>query len=85
VEQQCVLMFDHLRRTAEAGGARVEDIVKVTFWMKQLQRKPVNDEWVKMFPDPQSRPARQIMEVPMEEGVLVQCDFMAVVDESGAR
>jgi 2-iminobutanoate/2-iminopropanoate deaminase len=81
VEQQCAFMFEHLRRTAEAGGARVDDIIKVTFWMRQLQRKPVNDEWVKMFPDPQSRPARQIMEVPMEEGVLVQCDFMAVVDE----
>jgi hypothetical protein len=44
-----------------------------------LQRKPINDEWVKMFPDPASRPARQIMEVPMEQGVLVQCDFMAVI------
>ena len=81
VEGQCAFMFEHLRRTVEAGGAHVEDIVKVTFWMKQLQRNPVNDEWIKMFPDPQSRPARQIMEVPMEEGVLVQCDFMAVIDE----
>jgi 2-iminobutanoate/2-iminopropanoate deaminase len=81
LEEQCAFMFEHLRRTVEAGGAQVEDIVKVTFWMKQLQRKPVNDEWVKMFPDPHSRPARQIMEVPMEEGVLVQCDFMAVIDE----
>ena len=81
VEQQCAFMFEHLRRTVEAGGARVEDVIKVTFWMKELQRKPVNDEWVKMFPDPQSRPARQIMEVPMEEGVLVQCDFMAAIEE----
>jgi enamine deaminase RidA (YjgF/YER057c/UK114 family) len=81
VEEQCTLMFGHLRRTVEAGGARVEDIVKVTFWMKKLQREPVNREWIKMFPDPQSRPARQIMEIPMEDGVLVQCDFMAVVGE----
>ena len=80
VEQQCVFMFAHMRRTIEAGGARVEDIIKVTFWMKELQRKPVNDEWVKMFPDPASRPARQIVEVPMETGVLVQCDFMAVIE-----
>ena len=80
VEQQCAFMFMHVRRTVEAGGARVEDIIKVTFWMKELQRKPVNDEWVKMFPDPASRPARQIMEVPMETGVLVQCDFMAVIN-----
>ena len=83
VEQQCAFMFANLQRTVEAGGARVEDIIKVTFWVMELQRKPVNDEWVRMFPDPASRPARQIMEVPMEAGVLVQCDFMAVIEEAG--
>jgi 2-iminobutanoate/2-iminopropanoate deaminase len=79
LERQCALMFDNLRITAEKGGATVEDIVKVTFWMEKLSRPPINTEWVKMFPDPASRPARQIMEVPMEQGVLVQCDFMAVI------
>ena len=80
LEQQCAFMFEHMRRVVEAGGATVEDIVKVTVWMKELRRKPVNDEWVKMFPDSAARPARQIMEVPMEAGVLIQCDFMAVID-----
>ena len=80
LEQQCAFMFQHLRQTVEAGGATVEDIVKVTVWMKELARKPVNDEWVKMFPDPASRPARQVMEVPMEPGVLIQCDFTAVIE-----
>jgi 2-iminobutanoate/2-iminopropanoate deaminase len=80
LEQQCALMFDHMRITAEKAGATVEDIVKVTFWMEKLSRPPINTEWVKMFPDPASRPARQIMEAPMEEGVLVQCDFMAVIE-----
>ncbi len=79
LEQQCAFMFLHLRQTVEAGNATVEDIVKVSFWMEKLQRKVVNDEWIKMFPDPASRPARQILEVPMEEGVLIQCDFMAVI------
>jgi 2-iminobutanoate/2-iminopropanoate deaminase len=80
LEQQCAFMFEHMRRVVEAGGATVEDIVKVTVWMKELKREPVNDEWVKMFPDPAARPARQIMEVPMEAGVLIQCDFMAVIE-----
>jgi 2-iminobutanoate/2-iminopropanoate deaminase len=80
LEQQCAFMFLHMRQVVEAGGATVEDIIKVTVWMKELNRKPVNDEWVKMFPDPASRPARQIMEVPMEAGVLVQCDFIAVIE-----
>ena len=80
LEQQCAFMFEHMRRVVEAGGATVEDIVKVTVWMKELKREPVNDEWMKMFPDPAARPARQIMEVPMEAGVLIQCDFMAVIE-----
>ena len=80
LEQQCAFMFEHMRRVVEAGGATVEDIVNVTVWMKELKREPVNYEWVKMFPDPAARPARQIMEVPMEPGVLIQCDFMAVIE-----
>ena len=52
LEQQCAFMFTHMRQAVEAGGATVEDIIKVTVWMKELQREPVNDEWVKMFPDP---------------------------------
>jgi enamine deaminase RidA (YjgF/YER057c/UK114 family) len=72
-------MFENIRLTVEAGGGRVEDIIKVTFWMETLVRKPINDEWVKMFPDADARPARQVMEVAMEPDVLVQCDFMAVL------
>jgi 2-iminobutanoate/2-iminopropanoate deaminase len=72
-------MFANIRETVEAGGGHVDDIIKVTFWMGRLDRKPINDEWVKMFPDAATRPARQIMEVAMESGVLVQCDFMAVI------
>ena len=85
LEQQCEFMFANLRFTVEAGGGRVEDIIKVTFWMGELQRKAINDEWVRMFPDPASRPARQIMEVPMEPEVLVECDFMAVIEEGRGR
>ena len=72
-------MFSNLRKTIEAGGGTVDDIIKVTIWMKALEREPINVEWVKMFPDPAARPARQIMQVAMEQGVLVQCDFVAVL------
>ena len=80
LEQQCAFMFLHMRRAVESGGATVEDIIRVTVWMKELTRQPVNDQWVRMFPVPASRPARQILEVPMEPGVLIQCDFMAVIE-----
>jgi len=79
LQEQCALMFSNIRKTVEAGGGTVHDIVKVTIWMKALDREPINVEWVKMFPDAAAMPARQVMEVPMEDGVLVQCDFLAVV------
>jgi enamine deaminase RidA (YjgF/YER057c/UK114 family) len=77
--EQCAFMFANIRHTVEAAGAGIDDIIKVTFWMSPLVRGPINDEWTKMFPDAATRPARQIMEVPMEPGVLVQCDFLAIV------
>ena len=45
------------------------------------QRAPVNAEWLKMFPDAHSRPARHALPMDnMEGGALVQCDFTAVID-----
>ena len=79
LQEQCMHMFANIRHTVEAAGASLDDIIKVTFWMSPIVRGPINTEWTKMFPDGETRPARQIMEVPMEPGVLVQCDFLAVV------
>ncbi len=79
--RQCELMFQNMKTTVEAGGGSVDDIIKITVWMEKLDRAPINAQWSKMFPDPDSRPARQVMETSMEPGVLIQCDFMAVLKQ----
>lgn len=79
IEEQCAHMFANIRHTVEAAGAGLDDIIKVTFYMSPIARSPINNEWTKMFPDAETRPARQIMEMPMEPGVLVQCDLLAVI------
>lgn len=79
MDEQCKHMFANIRHTVEASGASLDDIIKVTFYMAKIERGPINVEWTKMFPEAESRPARQIMEGPMEAGVLVQCDFLAVM------
>lgn len=80
LEEQCALMFMHVRKILEAAGGSTDDIVKMTVWMvDRSQRKAVNVEWLKMFPDSATRPARQTMQASLQNGMLVQCDFMAVL------
>ena len=82
LEAQCAHMFAHMKATVEAAGGSTEDIIKMTVWLKdRSQRAPVNAEWLKMFPDEHSRPARHALPMDnMEGGALVQCDFTAVID-----
>src|SRR5437870_1248834 len=59
VEGQCKLMFANIRRVMEAAGGSVDDIIKVLILAKDKAiKEAVNKEWLAMFPDEQSRPAR---------------------------
>jgi 2-iminobutanoate/2-iminopropanoate deaminase len=80
LEEQCAFLFGHLRQIVQAGGGSTDDIIKMTVWVKdRSQREALNREWLKMFPDEETRPARHTMQGNMEGGVLIQCDFMAVI------
>lgn len=81
IEDQCANMFAHMKAIVEAGGGTTSDIIKMTVWLQDHdQRGPVNTEWLKMFPDEHSRPARHALPMNMQGGALVQCDFTAVID-----
>lgn len=79
IEGQCAAMFQHVREIVEAGGMTTSDIIKMTVWLKDpSDRKALNVEWVKMFPDPQRRPARMVMPHVGDADALVVCDVTAV-------
>lgn len=81
LDEQCRLMFGHLRSVLAAAGAGPEHILKLNvFLVDRSQREPVNREWLAMFPDSQDMPARQTMEAALDGGKLVQCDCIAIVD-----
>lgn len=80
LERQCELMFTHLRSIVEAAGGSLEDVIKVTLWMRdKTQRESVNRYWEAAFPDPLSRPARHALEGCPSGDALIQCDFIAVL------
>jgi enamine deaminase RidA (YjgF/YER057c/UK114 family) len=80
LEAQCVAMFRNVRDIIEAAGGKPEHIIKMTVWLRNLSdRKALNEEWLKMFPDATSRPARHALLHQGEGDSLILCDFTAVV------
>jgi 2-iminobutanoate/2-iminopropanoate deaminase len=82
LDEQARLMFQHLRSIIEVAGGLTDDIIKLTVWMAdRSKREAVNREWLAMFPDPETRPARQTLQAELGNGILVQCDFLAVIGD----
>lgn len=80
LEDQCALMFRHVRSIVEAAGGTTDDIVKMNVWLRDPgNREALNAEWTRMFPDPESRPARHTNPEVHERPWLVSCDFVAVL------
>jgi 2-iminobutanoate/2-iminopropanoate deaminase len=78
LESQCRNMFVHIRSILEAGGATPGAIVKVTVWLQDRnQRDPLNEQWLKMFPDAADRPARHALQAAVPSKFLIQCEFTA--------
>jgi len=81
LEEQIANVFAHIRHDVEAAGGTVDDILKITFWVRDpvTQREALNAEWVRMFPDAEARPARHTLSLPADSRSLVQADFTAVI------
>ena len=81
LEAQVANVFNYIRSAVETAGGKTEHIVKINFFVKDpaTQREALNAEWVKMFPDPNSRPARHTQALSADSRALVQADFVAVL------
>lgn len=80
IEAQCANMFGHVRAIVQAAGGTPADILKITVWLRDpSQRQAVNDEWLRLFPEHEDRPARHALPLAAEGPSLVQCDVIAVL------
>ena len=80
LDGQVANLFGHIRSAVEAAGGSPDNIIKINFYMKDpaTGRAALNGEWVKMFPDGNSRPARHTLTLGADSNALVTCDFTAV-------
>lgn len=85
IGEQVRLMFGHLERILAAAGGTMEDIARMTFYVKDPAARPIiNEYWLAAFPDPASRPARHTLTYEhLPANMLVQCDALAMVQSDG--
>jgi enamine deaminase RidA (YjgF/YER057c/UK114 family) len=83
IEGQCAEMFRVVREIVEAAGGTPANIIKMTVWLRDPgNRDALNAEWIKLFPEPGSRPARHTLPLLGGGDSLVQCDITAVIDST---
>lgn len=72
--------FTNLRALLAAGGASLNDVVRLSVTVKDDSvRDAVNTHWLAAFPDPDDRPARHIAVHDLQHGMWLQLEVLAVV------
>jgi enamine deaminase RidA (YjgF/YER057c/UK114 family) len=79
-DEQCAVVFSNMRLILAAAGGTPEDVVTVSFYMRELSgRQTMNNFWLEMFPDENSRPARHTQQDDLMPPRLISAQFLAVV------
>jgi 2-iminobutanoate/2-iminopropanoate deaminase len=78
--RQAELVFAHIRTILAQAEAGPESIAHLrVFLQDDDDRKHVNREWLRMFPDEDDRPARHTVRTDLRRGMRLQCEFVAVL------
>lgn len=72
--------FRTVRRIMEEAGGTLDNIGKVTVYVKDREIRPiVNAVWEQIFDNPKSRPVRHMVPFDLPPGRALQVEFLAVV------
>jgi len=79
-DKQAEALFRNIRTFMKQAGGTPEDIIRMTAYLKEESyREAINKEWLKMFPDEHSRPARHAIKIELRGEVLFQIELVAVL------
>lgn len=82
--EQVRVMFDRVTQLVEVEGGSLDDVAKFSVRVSGAEaRTALNEQWLALFPDPESRPARQVSVGTTQPHILVQCEVLAVLPDGG--
>ena len=86
IREQVQMAFRNACAAVEVAGGSVDDIAKVTVFLRDRDdRLYVDEEWLRLFPDEDGRPARHTLPLAREGKALIQLEVIAVIDGGGSR
>lgn len=79
--QEIGCLYRNIRSFMEQAGGTTDHIIKMSVFLKDnAYKEAFNEEWLRMFPDPHSRPARHIMVIDLPGGMRAQVELTAVLE-----
>ena len=80
IEAEARIALEKLKATLEDAGTSLENVVKVNVFIREFKDYPgLNRVYVEYFPsDP---PARMVIQVPLQDGMALEFDAVAVIPE----
>ena len=78
--EQAKSVFQNIRRFMTVAGGSPEDIIRLTLYVTDRKlREHFDKEWLAMFPDEHSRPARHAITSELGKGKFFQVEIVAVL------
>ena len=81
--EQTALVFSYLEVILEEAGATLQDVIKLDLYFADKgDRTLANQHWLRLWPDPARRPARQAHRASLPDGCCLQIVAIAVLPQS---
>ena len=78
--RQVALVFEYLQAILEDAGASPNDVVKLDlYFADKADRELANPHWLRLWPNPAHRPARQAHQVILPSGCCLQAVAPAMI------
>ena len=78
--EQTALVFRYLEAILDEAGATSQDVIKLDlYFADKADRALANEHWLRLWPDPAHRPARQAHQAVLPDGCCLQIVAMAVL------
>ncbi|GGA75585.1 enamine deaminase RidA [Pseudoclavibacter endophyticus] len=82
LDEQVAIVFGRIRDLMAVAGGTVDDIIKLSVHLADpSDRSALNREWLAMFPDADSRPARHVSGGELSGGALVNVELVAILPD----